>query len=56
MKNMDFYVTPVLNVDGYMFSWQNNEVWPQTFLIYSSYFQECVTKNVITLRKNSFTE
>ncbi|XP_008323203.1 carboxypeptidase O [Cynoglossus semilaevis] len=25
MKNMDFYVTPVLNVDGYMFSWQNNE-------------------------------
>ncbi|KAJ0062512.1 hypothetical protein NL108_014970, partial [Boleophthalmus pectinirostris] len=23
MKNMDFYVTPVLNVDGYMFSWIN---------------------------------
>uniref|UniRef100_A0A3B4BAW2 Peptidase M14 domain-containing protein n=1 Tax=Periophthalmus magnuspinnatus TaxID=409849 RepID=A0A3B4BAW2_9GOBI len=23
MKNMDFYVTPVLNVDGYMFSWLN---------------------------------
>uniref|UniRef100_A0A3Q3VSS9 Peptidase M14 domain-containing protein n=1 Tax=Mola mola TaxID=94237 RepID=A0A3Q3VSS9_MOLML len=24
MKNMDFYVTPVLNVDGYIFSWTNN--------------------------------
>ncbi|XP_072300798.1 carboxypeptidase O-like isoform X4 [Eucyclogobius newberryi] len=23
MKNMDFYVTPVLNVDGYMFTWIN---------------------------------
>ncbi|KAJ0062513.1 hypothetical protein NL108_014969, partial [Boleophthalmus pectinirostris] len=23
MKNMDFYVTPVLNVDGYIFSWIN---------------------------------
>ncbi|KAK7879497.1 hypothetical protein WMY93_033793 [Mugilogobius chulae] len=23
MKNMDFYVTPVLNVDGYVFSWIN---------------------------------
>uniref|UniRef100_A0A8D2ZJY6 Carboxypeptidase O n=1 Tax=Scophthalmus maximus TaxID=52904 RepID=A0A8D2ZJY6_SCOMX len=24
MKNMDFYVTPVLNVDGYIFSWKDN--------------------------------
>uniref|UniRef100_A0A3Q3LXW5 Carboxypeptidase O-like n=1 Tax=Mastacembelus armatus TaxID=205130 RepID=A0A3Q3LXW5_9TELE len=24
MMNMDFYVTPVLNVDGYMYSWQDN--------------------------------
>ncbi|XP_041928494.1 carboxypeptidase O-like isoform X1 [Alosa sapidissima] len=23
LKNMDFYVTPVLNIDGYMFSWFN---------------------------------
>ncbi|KAL1022064.1 hypothetical protein UPYG_G00021750 [Umbra pygmaea] len=23
MKNLDFYVTPVLNVDGYIFSWLN---------------------------------
>lgn len=26
MKNMDFYVTPVLNVDGYIFSWKDNTV------------------------------
>ncbi|KAG7503808.1 carboxypeptidase O-like [Solea senegalensis] len=24
MKNMDFYVTPVLNMDGYIYSWKNN--------------------------------
>ncbi|KAG7239362.1 hypothetical protein INR49_029351, partial [Caranx melampygus] len=24
MKNLDFYVTPVLNVDGYMYSWKDN--------------------------------
>ncbi|XP_030006425.1 carboxypeptidase O-like [Sphaeramia orbicularis] len=24
MKNMDFYVTPVLNVDGYIYSWTDN--------------------------------
>ncbi|XP_034533822.1 carboxypeptidase O-like isoform X2 [Notolabrus celidotus] len=24
MKNMDFYVTPVLNIDGYTFSWTND--------------------------------
>ncbi|XP_068612628.1 carboxypeptidase O [Brachionichthys hirsutus] len=24
MKNMDFYVTPVLNIDGYVFSWKEN--------------------------------
>lgn len=26
MKNMDFYVTPVLNIDGYMYSWKDNTV------------------------------
>lgn len=26
MKNVDFYVTPVLNIDGYMFSWKDNTV------------------------------
>jgi len=24
MKNVDFYVTPVLNVDGYIYSWKDN--------------------------------
>ncbi|KAL6115474.1 cpo [Pungitius sinensis] len=24
MKNMDFYVTPVLNIDGYIYTWENN--------------------------------
>ncbi|KAM3850726.1 carboxypeptidase O-like [Diretmus argenteus] len=24
MKNVDFYITPVLNVDGYMYSWKDN--------------------------------
>ncbi|XP_043965885.1 carboxypeptidase O [Gambusia affinis] len=29
MTNMDFYITPVLNVDGYIFSWKNssNRLW-----------------------------
>ncbi|CAL1598209.1 unnamed protein product [Knipowitschia caucasica] len=29
LRNMDFYVTPVLNVDGYMFTWTNetNRLW-----------------------------
>ncbi|XP_014858608.1 PREDICTED: carboxypeptidase O isoform X1 [Poecilia mexicana] len=29
MTNMDFYITPVLNVDGYIFSWTNssNRLW-----------------------------
>lgn len=26
MKNMDFYVTPVLNIDGYTYSWNDNSV------------------------------
>lgn len=26
MMNMDFYVTPVLNIDGYMYSWKDNTV------------------------------
>ncbi|XP_054610944.1 carboxypeptidase O [Dunckerocampus dactyliophorus] len=24
MKNMDFYITPVLNMDGYIYSWRDN--------------------------------
>lgn len=24
MANVDFYVTPVLNVDGYMYTWENS--------------------------------
>ncbi|KAF7214852.1 carboxypeptidase O isoform X1 [Nothobranchius furzeri] len=24
MRNMDFYVTPVLNIDGYVYSWKDN--------------------------------
>lgn len=26
MKNMDFYVTPVLNIDGYMHTWKDKTV------------------------------
>ena len=26
MKNLDFFVTPVLNVDGYVYSWRDNTV------------------------------
>lgn len=26
VRNMDFYVTPVLNVDGYIYSWKDNSV------------------------------
>lgn len=26
MRNMDFYVTPVLNIDGYTFTWENSTV------------------------------
>lgn len=26
MKNMDFYITPVLNIDGYIYSWENSTV------------------------------
>lgn len=26
MTNMDFYVTPVLNIDGYMYTWDNTTV------------------------------
>lgn len=26
MKNMDFYITPVLNMDGYIYSWKDNSV------------------------------
>lgn len=26
MKNLDFYITPVLNVDGYIYSWHNESV------------------------------
>ncbi|KAI3366065.1 hypothetical protein L3Q82_009893 [Scortum barcoo] len=27
MKNMDFYVTPVLNMDGYIYSWEEERLW-----------------------------
>ncbi|KAM9820895.1 carboxypeptidase O-like [Neosynchiropus ocellatus] len=27
LKNMDFYVTPVLNIDGYMYTWSTNRLW-----------------------------
>ncbi|XP_036397307.1 carboxypeptidase O [Megalops cyprinoides] len=32
LKNMDFYITPVLNVDGYMYSWMNEStrLWRKT--------------------------
>lgn len=26
MRDMDFYVTPVLNIDGYLYSWKDNTV------------------------------
>lgn len=26
MTNMDFYVTPVLNIDGYIYTWENTTV------------------------------
>ena len=26
MTNVDFYVTPVLNIDGYVYTWKSNEV------------------------------
>lgn len=25
-KNLDFYITPVLNMDGYIYSWKDNTV------------------------------
>ncbi|XP_053709371.1 carboxypeptidase O [Synchiropus splendidus] len=27
LKNMDFYVTPVLNIDGYIYTWSTNRLW-----------------------------
>lgn len=29
MKNVDFYVTPVLNMDGYIYTWENETVSPR---------------------------
>lgn len=26
MTNVDFYVTPVLNIDGYIYTWENTTV------------------------------
>lgn len=26
LKNVDFYVTPVLNIDGYTYTWENSTV------------------------------
>lgn len=33
MKNMDFYITPVLNMDGYIYSWNDNSVSGHFYLI-----------------------
>lgn len=30
LQNLDIYVTPVINVDGYIFTWVNDTVSPQT--------------------------
>ena len=34
MKNMDFYVTPVLNIDGYIYTWLNSSVSPYIWWIF----------------------
>ncbi len=31
-KNLDFYITPVLNMDGYIYSWRDNTV---SFILWS---------------------
>ena len=38
LKNMDLYVTPVLNVDGYMYSWINESV---SYLVNISHHHHC---------------
>ncbi|KAM8953934.1 carboxypeptidase B-like [Pelodytes ibericus] len=30
LNNLDFYVLPVLNVDGYVYTWTNNRMWRKT--------------------------
>uniref|UniRef100_A0A8C5M8M7 Carboxypeptidase B n=1 Tax=Leptobrachium leishanense TaxID=445787 RepID=A0A8C5M8M7_9ANUR len=30
LNNLDFYVLPVLNVDGYVFTWSSNRMWRKT--------------------------
>ncbi|XP_053564972.1 carboxypeptidase B [Bombina bombina] len=30
LNNLDFYVLPVLNVDGYAYTWTNNRMWRKT--------------------------
>ncbi|XP_063298544.1 carboxypeptidase B-like [Pelobates fuscus] len=30
LNNLDFYVVPVLNVDGYSYTWTNNRMWRKT--------------------------
>lgn len=32
MTNMDFYVTPVLNIDGYIYTWENTTVGSSSFM------------------------
>lgn len=34
VQNLDFYVMPVFNIDGYVYSWINETVsWPYFFFI-----------------------
>lgn len=43
VQNMDFYVTPVLNVDGYIYSWANNTVSAHIWYIYPITFLGLIT-------------
>lgn len=39
MTNMDFYVTPVLNIDGYIYTWENTTVGSSVPFGLSNYFR-----------------
>ncbi|XP_029472957.1 carboxypeptidase B-like [Rhinatrema bivittatum] len=30
LNNLDFYILPVLNIDGYVYTWTNNRMWRKT--------------------------
>uniref|UniRef100_A0A8C4X6Q8 Carboxypeptidase O n=1 Tax=Erpetoichthys calabaricus TaxID=27687 RepID=A0A8C4X6Q8_ERPCA len=34
LQDMDFYIVPVLNIDGYIYSWQTNRLWRKSRSIY----------------------